>query len=90
MKVVNSYMVKEKLMEEVEVTLTDGTVLQANFFRNPSERIIDLLNDDRAFLPLADKDGVVAFITKSAIWKIVPVDQDTEHPGEAPRSIGGV
>ena len=88
MKVVNSYMVKEKLMEEVEVTLTDGTVLRSYFFRNPSERIIDLLNDDRSFLPLADKDGVISFVTKSAIWKIVPVDQETEHPGEVPRGIG--
>ncbi len=88
MKVVNSYMVKDKLMEEVEVTLTDGTVLLSYFFRNSSERIIDLLNDNRAFLPLADKDGVISFITKSAILKIVPVDQETEHPGEAPRGIG--
>ncbi len=88
MKVINSYMVKEKLMEEVEVTLTDGTVLVSYFFRNASERIIDLLNDNRAFLPLADKDGVISFITKSAIWKIVPIDQETEHSKEAPRSIG--
>ena len=88
MKVVNSYMVKQKLMDEVVVTLTDGTVLQAYFFRNPSERIIDLLNDDRTFLPLTDKDGIISFITKSAIWKIVPIDQETEHSKEAPRSIG--
>ncbi len=75
-------------MEEVEVTLTDGTVQLSYFFRNASERIIDLLNDNRAFLPLADKDGVISFITKSAIWKIVPIDQETEHSKEAPRSIG--
>ena len=90
MMVFNSHMVKQKVTDEVEVTLTDGTVLLANFFRNPSERIIDLLNDGRSFLPLSDKDGVVSFITKSAIWKIVPIDQETEHPGDAPRSIGGV
>ena len=88
MAMYSSSVVKQKLMAEVEVKLTDGTVLQGNFFLNPQERIIDMLNDDRTFLPFADTDGVVTVIAKLAISKIQPVEQKVERADEAPRRIG--
>ena len=84
----NSSSFRPKVAVEVKVTLTDGTALWGNFYRNPHDRVLDVLNDDRAFLPFADKDGAVSFITKSAIWKIVPLEQNIEHIGEVPRHIG--
>ena len=88
MAIYSSSVVKQKLMAEVEVTLTEGTVLQGNFFLNPQERIIDMLNDDRSFLPFSDSDGVVTVIAKAAITKIRPVEQKIERTEEAPRRIG--
>ena len=88
MAMYSSSVVKQKLMAEVEVTLNDGTALQGNFFLNPQERIIDMLNDGRSFLPFSDTDGVVTVVAKSAICKIQPVEQKIERTKEAPRRIG--
>ncbi len=88
MAMYSSSVVKQKLMAEVEVTLNDGTALRGNFFLNPQERIIDMLNDGRSFLPFSDTDGVVTVIAKSAICKIRPVEQKIERTKEAPRRIG--
>ena len=84
----SSSLVKQKHLAEVEVTMTDGTVLRGNFFLNPQERIVDMLNDDRAFLPFSDEDGIITVVAKSAINVIRPAQQKIEHLQEAPRRIG--
>lgn len=84
----SSSLVKQKLMAEVEVTMSDGSTLRGNFFLNPQERIVDMLNDDRQFLPFANDDGIVTVIAKSAINSIRPVQQKIEKLNEAPRRIG--
>ena len=84
----SSSLVKQKLMAEVEITLTDGSVLSGNFFLNPQERIVDMLNDDRRFLPFSDQSGVVSVVSKAAIHSIRPVMQKIEHLQEPPRRIG--
>lgn len=84
----SSNLVKQKLMAEVEVTTTDGTVLRGNFFLNPQERIVDMLNDDRQFVPFSNEDGVVTVVAKAAIHSIRPVQQKIEKFQEAPRRIG--
>ena len=84
----SSSLVKQKLMAEVEITLTDGSVLRGNFFLNPQERIVDMLNDDRRFLPFSDHSGVVTVVSKAAINSIRPVMQNIEHLQEPPRRIG--
>ncbi|MCH7943736.1 MAG: hypothetical protein IIB67_10965 [Proteobacteria bacterium] len=55
---------------------------------NPQERIVDMLNDDRRFLPFSDHSGVVTVVSKAAINSIRPVMQKIEHLQEAPRRIG--
>ncbi len=84
----SSSLVKQKLMAEVEVTMSDGSVLLGNFFLNPQERIVDMLNDNRGFLPFSNQDGTVTVVAKSAIHTIRPVQQKVEQFTEAPRRIG--
>ena len=84
----SSSLVKQKLMAEVEVTMTDGSILRGNFFLNPQERIVDMLNDDRRFLPFSDEDGVVTVVAKAAINSIRPAQQKVDQFSEAPRRIG--
>ncbi len=84
----SSNLVKQKLMAEVEVLMSDGSVLRGNFFLNPQERIVDMLNDDRDFLPFSNEDDTVTVIAKSAISSIRPAQQKVEQFNEAPRRIG--
>lgn len=53
----------------VEITLSDGTSLRAKVFIPMQGRITDLLNDERAFLPL-ESEGEHLAIAKSAIRKV--------------------
>ena len=84
----SSNLVKQKLMAEVEVTMSDGSTMIGNFFLNPQERIVDMLNDDRQFLPFANEDGTVTVIAKAAIHSIRPAQQTVDKLQEAPRRIG--
>lgn len=70
------------------MTLSDGSTLKGNFFLNPQERIIDMLNDERHFLPFADSDGVITVVAKAAITSIRPTQQKSESTKEPPRRIG--
>jgi hypothetical protein len=89
MAMYSSSVVKQKLMAEVDVTLSDGSILKGNFFLNPQERIIDMLNDDRHFLPFSDSDGVITVVAKVAITSIRPTQQtDDGKTEEPPRRIG--
>ena len=79
--------VKQKLL--AEVTLSNGTVPKGNFFLNPQERIIDMLNDDRHFMPFSDSDGVITVVAKVAITSIRQTQQtDNGKTAEPPRRIG--
>ena len=69
--------VKQKVRTEVELALNDGTTLTGKFFTSPNERLIDMLNDSRAFLPFGGSDGVVAMVSKSIITRITLIDQKT-------------
>ena len=84
----SSSVIKQKLIAEVDVTLSDGSSLKGNFFLNPQEHIIDMLNDDRHFLPFADSDGVITVVAKAAITSIRPAQQKSETTVEPPRRIG--
>lgn len=81
--------VKQKPLVEVDVTLSNGMVLKGNFFLNSQERIIDMLNDDRHFLPFSGSDGVITVVAKVAITSICPTQQTDEgKTEEPPRRIG--
>ncbi len=79
---------KKKVKAEVALALRDGTVLKGSFFLNPQERILDILNDERAFLPFEDSEGTIIVISKSTIARIIPAEQKLEHATPIPRAIG--
>ena len=79
---------KQKFKVEAELALDDGTVLTGSFFLNPQQRILDILNDERAFLPFEDSEGVIIVLLKTTIRRIKPVVQELEHANPVPTSIG--
>ena len=79
---------KQKVKAEVDLALGDGTVLKGSFFLNPQQRVLDILNDERAFLPFEDSEGTIIVISKSTIARIMPVEQKLEHAKPIPTAIG--
>ena len=84
----SSDQLKQKVKADVELALNDGTVLKGSFFLNPQQRILDILNDERTFLPLEDSEGCMKMINKSTIARITPVEQKMEHAKAIPTAIG--
>ncbi len=86
----------DKWRVEVEVNLNGGERLLGILFVKPMQRLSELLNDAREFLPLQTTDGLIVHIRKSAIAKAVQLNQNIESdaiidPYEVlgvPRSIG--
>jgi hypothetical protein len=48
---------KAKTGVEVELVLHNGSVLRGVVFMGPAQRLVDLMNDQRPFLPFSDEDG---------------------------------
>ena len=67
--------VTQKIRTEVELTLTDGSVLAGFFFVHAEQRVLDIVNDDRAFLPFEHVDGQVTVLNKSLIAHIRPLER---------------
>ncbi len=59
----------------VSLTLTGQPPFRAVIFLKVGERIIDLLNDGRAFIPVRDEAGQTLFLAKTSIVSLVEVDQ---------------
>jgi DnaJ-domain-containing protein 1 len=60
----------QKTATMVEIALVDGEVLQGKLFVSPQGRLTDVLNDDRAFLPLETLDGAFLAIAKATIKRV--------------------
>ncbi len=79
---------KQKVKAPAELVLDDGTDMKGSFFLNPQQRVLDILNDERAFLPFEDSEGTIIVISKSTIVRIMPVEQKLEHAKPIPTAIG--
>ena len=66
---------REKSQVEVELYLDDGSQYLGKFGLGMSERLSDMMNDDRKFLPFATSNGHVIVIRKSTIARVVQLDQ---------------
>ena len=73
----NQKITKQKL--EVQIELDDGARLLGFLFVKQMQRLLDLLNDERSFLPFQTSDGLVIHIKKTAITKITELDQEVEQ-----------
>jgi hypothetical protein len=72
---------------EVSVTMSlhGDELFDGKVFLKNDERLIDLLNDPRAFIPVRREDGATVIVAKANIVSIVekaPPDQETKEPPE--------
>jgi DnaJ-class molecular chaperone len=75
----------------VEITLTDGSVFRGMIFTTPKGRLIDVLNDERDFIPVGNAEGAVMAIAKTAIKQIaLPAMEAPVYRGSDPYQILGV
>ncbi len=66
--------VTQKTRTEVELTLTDGRFLAGVLFTHAEQRVLDIVNDERAFIPFEDADGQLTVINNSMIAHIRPME----------------
>lgn len=57
----------KKLRHDITVVLTDGRTIEGKIFVGYNERILDVLNDKRTFVPMEDEDGNIIIISKDAV-----------------------
>ncbi len=66
----------QKWQVEVEVVLDDGARLLGFLFVKPMQRLSELLNDSREFLPLQTTDGLIVHIRKATIARAVQLQKN--------------
>lgn len=54
----------------IELELDDGKIQTLFVFVAPGSRVIDMLNDDRGFIPFETSDGSIIIYKKSAIRRV--------------------
>jgi len=64
---------KKKLLVELE--LDSGTIMNGYLFVGQTQRLSDLMNDDRTFLPFEDMDGAITIFTKAMARRVKPVEK---------------
>lgn len=66
--------------KEVELLLATGNGMKGFFFLTRGQRAIDMLNDNRRFIPFEDVSGHIRLINKEAIISVRPTGNVA--PGE--------
>ncbi|MEE8352038.1 MAG: hypothetical protein V3R37_07620 [Rhodospirillales bacterium] len=77
-----------KLRANATLVLESGGSLDCELFLAQGQRLIDLFNDTRDYIPASDKDGQVFFIKKSEVVMIKPADQTLAEFNVPPQWIG--
>ena len=77
-----------KIKAEVEMITHDGVMLKGKFFTVPSQRVLDVLNDERTFLPFETEDGDIYIVNKTFIARIRPLGTPVTATREAPTWLG--
>lgn len=76
---------RKKSQIEVELYLDDGSHFLGKFGVGQSERLSDMMNDDRNFLPFETSEGHVVMIRKTVISKVVQIGPDCSKPAPTER-----
>lgn len=75
---------------QVLITLTGQTPFDATVFLKADERLIDLLNDPRAFIPVRRTDGTTLITSKNNIVSILEIPPPAEEqPGDETQDDAG-
>jgi DnaJ-domain-containing protein 1 len=81
----------DKIKIDVQVELHNGKQLLGVLFLRRDQRMSDLLNDQRSFLPLEKTDGLVINLSKSHIAQVTQLGQVVNARGrQDPYQILGV
>jgi hypothetical protein len=77
---------RRKMEVAVTMSLAHDEIFSGAVFLDADERLIDLLNDDRAFIPVRRDDGATVIVAKSNIVSIVErnIAADAGGRDEAP------
>ena len=67
----------QKIKLAVEVEIDNGQRMLGNVFVSHKQRLPDLLNDDRDFLPFETSDGLIKIVRKSTVRCVTPLNQVT-------------
>ena len=59
----------------VNIDLANGNTIEGCFFASQGQRLLDLMNDDRAYIPVSNDDGEIIIVQKSSIIQITPVKE---------------
>jgi len=81
---------KKKLLVELE--LDSGTIMNGYLFLGQTQRLSDLMNDDRTYLPFEDMDGGITIFTKGMARRVKPVEKAQTAAADTtdPYSVLGV
>jgi hypothetical protein len=82
---------KKKLLVELE--LDSGAIMNGYVFVGQTQRLSDLMNDDRTFLPFEDLDGAITIFTKGMARRVKPVEKQpaaATSDGADPYALLGV
>ncbi len=66
----------QKDKTEVEVTFINGTTMRGYFYVTHGQRVADMLNDARHFIPFQDIGNAIRLLSKSNIIDVKPTKQD--------------
>jgi DnaJ domain len=80
---------KQRRKIAVSLEVGDGEEL-VYMFVYPSERVIDTLNDERAFLPFERPDGSLTIVAKKIIRRLSPLDMGKRVNERDPYDLLGV
>ncbi|WP_119303044.1 J domain-containing protein [Dongia deserti] len=81
----------KKQRRKIAVSLDTGEGEELVYmFVYPSERVIDTLNDDRAFLPFERPDGSLTIVAKKIIRRLSPMDLSRQVNLRDPYDVLGV
>ncbi len=67
--------IRSKTKTRTTIRLKDGSVLNGHVYCSQDERLSDLLNDDKQFLPFETMDGEIIFVTKDAMSQVAPKEK---------------
>ena len=66
--------VRTKVNVGVDIILNDGTSLSGSIFIGLDERVQDLLNDPKLFIPLQQANEEILLVNKNSIAVCKPID----------------
>ena len=74
----------KKIELPVTIVLVDGATVDCNIFVEDGQRLLELMNDKRNFIPFIDSEGDITIIQKSTIARISPIEDNVIKLSPAP------